>query len=44
MLRSCFGDSAQSYPKANEWSERVAPFLLKFGPKDNGQPLTAPSS
>jgi NAD(P)-dependent dehydrogenase (short-subunit alcohol dehydrogenase family) len=43
MLRSCFGKSAASYPKAQKWSERVAPFLLRLGPKDNGKPLTAPS-
>jgi NAD(P)-dependent dehydrogenase (short-subunit alcohol dehydrogenase family) len=43
MLRSCFGDSAASYPKAQKWSESAAPFLLGLGAKDNGKPLTAPS-
>ncbi len=43
MLRSCFGDDAGDYPTAREWAETAAPFLLRLGPKDNGQPLTAPS-
>ncbi len=42
MLRSCFGDEAAGYPQAQEWAEQAAPFILKLGPKDNGQPLTAP--
>jgi NAD(P)-dependent dehydrogenase (short-subunit alcohol dehydrogenase family) len=42
MLRSCFGDSAGSYPKAREWGQRAAPFLLGLGPRDNGNPLTIP--
>ena len=40
MLRSTFGGSASSYPSAAEWAKRAVPFLLKLGPKDNGQPLT----
>jgi NAD(P)-dependent dehydrogenase (short-subunit alcohol dehydrogenase family) len=43
MLRSCFGDAAGGYPKPRQWGRRAAPFLLQLGPKDNGQPLTAPS-
>jgi NAD(P)-dependent dehydrogenase (short-subunit alcohol dehydrogenase family) len=42
MLRSCFGGSASSYPSAEQWAKRAVPFLLKIGPRDNGQPLTAP--
>jgi NAD(P)-dependent dehydrogenase (short-subunit alcohol dehydrogenase family) len=42
MLRSCFGSSAANYPSPEEWAERAAPFLLKLGPRDNGQPLTVP--
>jgi NAD(P)-dependent dehydrogenase (short-subunit alcohol dehydrogenase family) len=42
MLRSAFGGSAASYPSPKKWSEKVAPFLLGLGPKDNGKPLTAP--
>lgn len=43
MLRSCFGDSASSYPTPKTWAKKVAPFLLELGPEDNGDPLTAPS-
>ena len=43
MLRSCFGDSAGSYPSPRTWAKKVAPFLLELGPEDNGDPLTAPS-
>ncbi len=42
MLRSCFGSSAAGYPKPETWARAAAPFLLGLGPKDNGQPLTAP--
>jgi NAD(P)-dependent dehydrogenase (short-subunit alcohol dehydrogenase family) len=44
MLRSCFGDSAESYPDADDWARRAVPFMLKIGPKDNGSPLVVPSS
>ncbi len=40
MLRVCFGDSAGSYPTADQWAERAVPFLLRLGPSDNGQSLT----
>jgi NAD(P)-dependent dehydrogenase (short-subunit alcohol dehydrogenase family) len=40
MLRSCFGGSASSFPTAEQWAKRALPFLLKLGPKDNGQQLT----
>jgi NAD(P)-dependent dehydrogenase (short-subunit alcohol dehydrogenase family) len=42
MLRSCFGADAAHYPTPDEWAERAAPFLVRLGAKDNGQPLTAP--
>ena len=42
MLQSCFGGSASSYPSAAEWAKTAAPFLLKLGPRDNGQQLNAP--
>lgn len=42
MLQSCFGREAAGYPTAKNWARRAVPFLLKLGPKDNGQPLTAP--
>lgn len=40
MLRSCWADGAASYPKAEAWAKVAAPFLLKLGPKHNGQSLT----
>jgi NAD(P)-dependent dehydrogenase (short-subunit alcohol dehydrogenase family) len=40
MLRSCFGESAGSYPGPEEWAEAAAPFILSLGPKDNGKPLS----
>jgi NAD(P)-dependent dehydrogenase (short-subunit alcohol dehydrogenase family) len=42
MLRSCFGDSASSYPTPEEWAKIAVPFLLKLGAADNGNPLTVP--
>lgn len=42
MLRSCFGENAASYPDAATWAKRAVPFLLKLGPRHNGQPLTVP--
>jgi NAD(P)-dependent dehydrogenase (short-subunit alcohol dehydrogenase family) len=42
MLRSCFGGSASSYPSAAEWAKTAVPFLLKLGPRDNGQQLNVP--
>ena len=40
MLRTCFADGAASYPKADAWAKRAAPFILGLGPKDNGQSLS----
>lgn len=43
MLQSCFGqESAAQYPSAEEWAAKAGPFLLKLGPKHNGQALTVP--
>jgi len=42
MLRSCFGSSAQGFPKAEEWALKAVPFILKISERDNGRPLTAP--
>jgi len=42
MLRSCWADGASAYPSPEKWSQRVAPWLLKLGPRDNGKLLTAP--
>jgi NAD(P)-dependent dehydrogenase (short-subunit alcohol dehydrogenase family) len=43
MLRSCFGESAGSYPGPEEWAQRAVPFLLALGPRHNGKPLTVES-
>ncbi|MGQ0637310.1 MAG: SDR family oxidoreductase [Planctomycetaceae bacterium] len=40
MLQSCFGKKSQGYPTADEWSRTAALFLLKLGPKDNGESLS----
>lgn len=40
MLRSCWADGAASYPKAEAWAKSAAPFILKLGPKHNGQSLS----
>lgn len=40
MLRQCWGSSASSYPNADQWATRAAPFLLKLSAKDNGCSLT----
>ncbi len=42
MLRSCFGEDAASYPDAEDWARRAVPFILKIGPKQNGEPLSVP--
>ena len=43
MLQDCFGkESASHYPDARQWAKCAVPFLLKLGPKDNGQPVTVP--
>jgi NAD(P)-dependent dehydrogenase (short-subunit alcohol dehydrogenase family) len=40
MLRTCFADTAASYPKPAEWARKAGPFILGIGSKDNGQSLT----
>jgi NAD(P)-dependent dehydrogenase (short-subunit alcohol dehydrogenase family) len=42
MLQSCFGASAASYPTPGDWAKIAVPFLLKLGPRDNGQQMTVP--
>jgi NAD(P)-dependent dehydrogenase (short-subunit alcohol dehydrogenase family) len=32
MLRSAWGDSAGSYPSAEQWAKKAGPFLLNLGP------------
>jgi NAD(P)-dependent dehydrogenase (short-subunit alcohol dehydrogenase family) len=40
MLRSAWADGAAAYPKAEHWAKTAAPFILKLGPKDNGQSVS----
>ncbi len=40
MLRQAWSDGAASYPKAEAWAKVAAPFILKLGPKDNGQSVS----
>lgn len=40
MLRSCWSESAGSFPKAEDWAKTAAPFLLGLGARDNGKSLT----
>lgn len=42
MLRSTFGGSASGYPSPEEWAKIAVPFILKFGPTENGKQLTVP--
>ena len=44
MLRTCWGESANAYPTADEWVKQAAPFILQFGRKDNGRSLTVPGA
>lgn len=40
MLRLCWPDGAAAHPKATEWAQQAAPFILGLGPKNNGQSLS----
>jgi NAD(P)-dependent dehydrogenase (short-subunit alcohol dehydrogenase family) len=40
MLRASFGDDAGSYPKAEAWAKKAAPFILSLGTKQNGQSVS----
>jgi NAD(P)-dependent dehydrogenase (short-subunit alcohol dehydrogenase family) len=40
MLQKSFGGSASSYPKPEAWANTAAPFILRLGPKDNGQSVS----
>ena len=42
MLHSCFGESAEHYPTAEQWAQRAVPHVLGLSPPDNGQPATVP--
>ncbi len=40
MLRTCWGDDANTYPTAEEWVKEAGPFILQLGRKDNGRSLS----
>ncbi len=40
MLRKAWNDGASSYPKADAWAARAAPFLLNLTAADNGKSLS----
>lgn len=42
MLRQCYADGAEAYPKPEAWAKVAAPFILQLGRKDNGHSLTVP--
>lgn len=44
MLRSCWADGAGNYPDPEMWAKTAAPFILKFGVKDNGRSLSVPGA
>ena len=43
MLRQCWADGAASHPKAEAWAKAAAPYILRLGPKDNGQSVSVPA-
>jgi NAD(P)-dependent dehydrogenase (short-subunit alcohol dehydrogenase family) len=40
MLRTSFGSTAGSYPKADAWAKTAGPYILGLGAKDNGKSLS----
>ncbi len=42
MLRTCFGESASSYPDACTWARRAVPYILSFSATDNGRQASVP--
>ena len=42
MLQSCFGESADQCPTAEEWAVTAVPYILGIGAGDNGESLTTP--
>lgn len=44
MLRLCWPEGAASHPKADVWAKTAAPFILRLGPKDNGQSVSVPGA
>ncbi len=42
MLRTCFGQSASSYPDARTWASRAVPYILSLSATDNGRQASVP--
>jgi NAD(P)-dependent dehydrogenase (short-subunit alcohol dehydrogenase family) len=40
ILQSCFGEASASYPDPATWARRAVAQILRFGPEQNGQPLS----
>ncbi|PTY02529.1 oxidoreductase [Opitutaceae bacterium EW11] len=40
MLRQAWSDGAASYPKAEVWAKKAADFIVRLGPKENGQSIS----
>ena len=40
LLQSCYGEAAQAYPDAEQWSFRAAPVILSLNEQHNGQSLS----
>lgn len=44
MLRVAWSEGAASYPKTDAWVKKAGPFILKLGPKHNGQSVSVGDS
>jgi NAD(P)-dependent dehydrogenase (short-subunit alcohol dehydrogenase family) len=42
MLRQCWHEKAGTFPKADAWAKRAAPFLLNLSSKESGKSLSVP--
>lgn len=40
MLQSCFGESADDYPDAEDWSQIAVPYILSLTARDNGKSVS----
>jgi NAD(P)-dependent dehydrogenase (short-subunit alcohol dehydrogenase family) len=44
MLRQCWKEKASTFPKADAWAKRAAPYLLTLSVKENGRSISVPAS
>jgi NAD(P)-dependent dehydrogenase (short-subunit alcohol dehydrogenase family) len=40
MLRQCWANGAETYPKAEAWAKTAGPYILSLGVKNNGQSVS----